>query len=295
MSITRSIVVTLLVLCAAMNVHAACQASVSATPRPGAAQWQADNGMTSTLYDMSVTNTDSCVIQTVSLSITLSTGATISSAWNFDTTSGEVANFGDAIYPGSSFTGAGFILTGTSATVTVAIDEVHCSSTCGSQNNSTTAPTAPSNSTTPTAPSNSTTGPCDPAVEMYHQNTITAVSFSPFTGKFFPYVAQPGSSGYGYSNQDCLISLESLNSTSNNSTGSFQPYCTYVYIGNDQPFALAVSSAPVIPYTPTGVLTLYTYGLGTGANAAAVALKQCQCTLGNSTATCSIAGYASNY
>lgn len=237
-----------------------CTAYVSAVPRPGGAWVAAGNPFQ--IFDLYINNSNSasCTLLSVTLNIS-SAGNTIFSSWNIDN-SGSIEFNGATIPPGGAFTGAGVVITGSSPSspLSVSVSNVVCDSSCAVSSSPTSAPAS-----------------CDPQVSQYGQNTITAVAWALSLGKFWRYVAQPGSSGYGYALDDCLDYFLQQNLTNGQSS------CEFIYVGNNQPFSIAVSSSKLAQSNS------YAYGLGIGDNAQAIALQECNCAIAShSSVSCSI-------
>lgn len=140
-------------------VNASCSASASISARSGARWVTGDK--TFQLYDLTVTNDGSCIINNVGLSFGLPTGAAITEHWNLlaDNLYYLLQNFpADGINAASAFNGAGFVVSmptasaDTAAPISVQVYGAACPSSCSST--STPAPSS-SDETSSAAPAES--------------------------------------------------------------------------------------------------------------------------------------------
>lgn len=115
----------LLVVCAALLlcVNGQCTATASAKARAGAT-WQI-NGVTFQIYDITATNTGTQTITSLFALFGFPAGNAVTQSWNYDSTTGQITNFGGNLFPGASFNGAGFILSG-GGTPTLAFITPNC-------------------------------------------------------------------------------------------------------------------------------------------------------------------------
>lgn len=118
----------LLVVCAALLlcVNGHCTATASAEARPGA-NWRI-NGVNNQIYDIFVKNTGTQTILTLFAFFGFPSNNSVTQAWNYDSTTGQILNFGGSLAPGQTFNGAGFVLTG-SGTPTLAFITPNCGGT----------------------------------------------------------------------------------------------------------------------------------------------------------------------
>jgi len=104
-----------------------CKANITATARSGGS-WTAD-GVASQIYDITVANSGTCPITSLVGFFGFPATGSVSSAWNYDDTTGAISNFGGNLFPRQSFAGAGFILSG-GVIPTLALNVPSCPAAC---------------------------------------------------------------------------------------------------------------------------------------------------------------------
>jgi len=107
-----------------------CAASVAVNERAGGSY--EENGVTNRIWDLTFTNTGADHISDVQVSISPATGGLVTSnVWNLvkvaNTTNLYTVNLNNALYSaGSQFSGAGFVVAGSSAAPAVSIEHTAC-------------------------------------------------------------------------------------------------------------------------------------------------------------------------
>jgi hypothetical protein len=161
---------------------ASCQVSVSSQRRD--TSWQ-DSGRTFYIYDVSVTNTGSCQVTDVMLTISpdVAASVTFTQVWNLQQmgpTSFKLTNFGPSIFPGQVY-GAGFIISFASPSQGVVATSLQ-SAACGASDCTAATTTGGSTTTGGTTTGGSTTGglaePRPVALPLAGGNGVCSVSAS---------------------------------------------------------------------------------------------------------------------
>jgi hypothetical protein len=160
MNTLATLVVVSLLVCATY-AQTPCFARITATPRAGGS-WTDQDGVFSQIYDITATNEGSCPLTRI-VGYFSPVNGYISSSWNYDSSSGQLSNFGGSLAVGASFTSAGFILSNTTAAPVLALDRPGCPDECYA---ATSAPTsAPTSTSTPTsAPEENSTCSIEPVL-----------------------------------------------------------------------------------------------------------------------------------
>jgi len=127
-----------------------CSATISIAARPGSS-WN-EGGLFHQIYDITVVNNGACPINSLLGLFVFPATASVSEAWNYNKTTGQISGF-SGLLVGQTFFGAGFVLAGTGApSLSLEHSLASCPAAC--VGTATVAPTVPATSAptaTPTA------------------------------------------------------------------------------------------------------------------------------------------------
>jgi len=132
-----------------------CVSTISLAERVGSS-WN-ETGLLHQIYDITATNAGTCSIESLFALFVFPASVSVSQAWNYNQTSGQISGFQGILSAGQTLYSSGFVLAGNGAFLpSLGYHLATCSSSCSGS--ATAAPTVPATAA-PTTPAHTTPAP----------------------------------------------------------------------------------------------------------------------------------------